>query len=441
MTESAKLRIPYIAASQAQKHVTHNEALTLLDTLVQASVIDKDLSAPPVSPSEGDCYIVAATGTGDWAGWDNRIARFIDGEWRSYLPGAGDGEGWLVYVQDEDALYVFTGSAWQPFAFSGGKGADVASAATLSLGAGGYFHITGTTTITDIDFAAPANGRWAWVIFDGALTLTHNGTTLILPGGADIATAAGDRALFIQDASDNVICLAYVRAGGKPVGATGTLVDNRVMRADGAGGNVQGSLVTIDDSGNITIGGTNALSGRTLTIDGTNSAATQPCLGFYDPSGASGKKAMGFVFDGAHLLTEAAIVIQDLQDNGAFTANLIAFWNNAGISVGSVTDPGAGVVKVHTTTDASALDTGTLRTLGGASISKKLYVGDLINVAGTVVVDANGHLGLRSYTVATLPSAAAAARMIYVSDEAGGATPAFSDGTNWRRVSDRAIVS
>jgi hypothetical protein len=43
--------------------------------------------------------------------------------------------------------------------------------------------------------------------------------------------------------------------------------------------------------------------------------------------------------------------------------------------------------------------------------------------------------------VATLPSAAAAARMIYVSDEAGGATPAFSDGTNWRRVSDRAIVS
>jgi hypothetical protein len=62
-------------------------------------------------------------------------------------------------VQDEDALYVFTGSAWQPFAFSGGKGADVASAATLSLGAGGYFHVTGTTTITDIDFAAPANGR------------------------------------------------------------------------------------------------------------------------------------------------------------------------------------------------------------------------------------------------------------------------------------------
>lgn len=48
---------------------------------------------------------------------------------------------------------------------------------------------------------------------------------------------------------------------------------------------------------------------------------------------------------------------------------------------------------------------------------------------------------LPSYTVATLPSATAAAGMIFVSDETGGAVPAFSDGTNWRRVTDRAIVS
>ena len=49
---------------------------------------------------------------------------------------------------------------------------------------------------------------------------------------------------------------------------------------------------------------------------------------------------------------------------------------------------------------------------------------------------------LKSYTVATLPSASTYANhMIYVSDESGGAVPAFSDGTNWRRVTDRAIVS
>jgi hypothetical protein len=49
---------------------------------------------------------------------------------------------------------------------------------------------------------------------------------------------------------------------------------------------------------------------------------------------------------------------------------------------------------------------------------------------------------LKSYTVATVPAAASwTAAMIYVTDETGGAIPAFSDGTNWRRVSDRTIIS
>lgn len=50
-------------------------------------------------------------------------------------------------------------------------------------------------------------------------------------------------------------------------------------------------------------------------------------------------------------------------------------------------------------------------------------------------------LFLSSYTAGALPSAATAAGLIYVSDEAGGAVLAFSDGTNWRRVTDRAVVS
>jgi len=48
---------------------------------------------------------------------------------------------------------------------------------------------------------------------------------------------------------------------------------------------------------------------------------------------------------------------------------------------------------------------------------------------------------LATYTVTTLPSATAAGGLIYVFDEVGGSTPAFSDGIAWRRVSDRAIVS
>ena len=52
------LLLPYILAAQAQKHVTHNEALRLLDGLVQLSVLDRDLTAPPGSPADGDRYIV-----------------------------------------------------------------------------------------------------------------------------------------------------------------------------------------------------------------------------------------------------------------------------------------------------------------------------------------------------------------------------------------------
>lgn len=59
----------------------------------------------------------------------------------------------------------------------------------------------------------------------------------------------------------------------------------------------------------------------------------------------------------------------------------------------------------------------------------------------TTVIDVNRHFQLRSYTVAGVPSAATAGQMIYISNETGGAVPAFSDGTNWRRVTDRAIVA
>lgn len=95
-----------------------------------------------------------------------------------------------------------------------GKASNVASAGTVTLGSGSFFHITGTTTITDIDFAKPWDGRVAFVIFDGALTLTHNATTLKLPGGANITTAAGDIAIFVQDSGDNILCLAYVPIAG-----------------------------------------------------------------------------------------------------------------------------------------------------------------------------------------------------------------------------------
>lgn len=141
------------------------------------------------------------------------------------------------------------------------KGSDIASAGTLSVGEGGYFHVTGTTTITDIDPATDKGGRHFALVFDGILLLTHHATTLILPTGANITTAAGDVAWFVSEGSDAVKCVMYQRATGVPLagggggigGSTGS-TDNAVIRADGTGGaTAQSSLVTIADDGTITM--------------------------------------------------------------------------------------------------------------------------------------------------------------------------------------------
>lgn len=97
------------------------------------------------------------------------------------------------------------------------KGADIASAGTLTIGEGGLFHVTGTTTITDIDFGTAKDGRSAILIFDGILTLTYNATTLKMPGNASIITAAGDRCVVVQENADNVIIASYTRADGTAV--------------------------------------------------------------------------------------------------------------------------------------------------------------------------------------------------------------------------------
>jgi hypothetical protein len=113
MTDTPKLGLTYLEAAQAQKHVGVNDALRRLDGVVQAGVIDKDLSAPPASPATGDAYIVGAAPSGLWAGKAGNLAIWHDTAWFFYVPS----DGWRVYVQDENALYIFDGT-WSSFASS-----------------------------------------------------------------------------------------------------------------------------------------------------------------------------------------------------------------------------------------------------------------------------------------------------------------------------------
>ena len=107
--ESTHLHLPYIAANQAQKHVTHNEAVRLLDALVQMSVKSRTLTAPPGSPTDGDRYIVASGATGAWAAWDLNIAYYVDGAWMKLVPQTG----WLAWIEAEQAHVRWNGTAWE----------------------------------------------------------------------------------------------------------------------------------------------------------------------------------------------------------------------------------------------------------------------------------------------------------------------------------------
>lgn len=117
MDTTPNLDLPYIASAQAQKHVTHNEAIRALDALVQLSVIDRDLAAPPVSPANGDRYIVPAGASGIWSAHSGAIAAFQDGAWAFYPPL----EGWVAWVADEDHLVAWNGTNW---VIAGGQGTN-----------------------------------------------------------------------------------------------------------------------------------------------------------------------------------------------------------------------------------------------------------------------------------------------------------------------------
>ncbi len=114
---STILSLPLIQPSQAQKHVTHNEALRILDVAVQLAVLNRNQTTPPALPALGDRHIIAANAMGDWAGRDGLIAVFGAEGWEYFAPVPG----WRAHVLADGTTVAFTGSAWVA---SGGGGSS-----------------------------------------------------------------------------------------------------------------------------------------------------------------------------------------------------------------------------------------------------------------------------------------------------------------------------
>lgn len=113
-----RLGAPELVSAQATPETTVNEQIRYVEQGAGHFIFkDRDLATPPGSPADGDCYLVATSGTGTWSGHDGDIAFYLSTAW-VFINAV---EGMRAYVNDEDIEIVFNGSAWASPAFGSGQ--------------------------------------------------------------------------------------------------------------------------------------------------------------------------------------------------------------------------------------------------------------------------------------------------------------------------------
>ncbi|MPT49088.1 MAG: DUF2793 domain-containing protein [Sphingobium sp.] len=121
---SDRFALPFLAAGQAQKEITHNEALTLIDVLLHMRAEEVGRSVPPEHPVVGQCWVIAEDSSGEWNGKGNWLACYTSGGWRFVAPQPGmritsvdasestgrfwiyDGAQWVLCPAQMDGLYI-----------------------------------------------------------------------------------------------------------------------------------------------------------------------------------------------------------------------------------------------------------------------------------------------------------------------------------------------
>jgi Protein of unknown function (DUF2793) len=370
MTATANLALPLLAAGQAQKHVTHNDALLMIDSLLHLSVLSRAPTTPPAAPAEGDRYLVPASATGGWAGKSGQIAAWVDGGWLFYPPRAG----WTVWIAAENTSLVYDGTAFE-------------SAQKLDL-------------IDRIGINATADSINRLTVKSPASLFDNQG------GGHQIklnkANAAATGSVLFQT--------GY--SGRAELGLAGD--DNFRINASADGTTWRTALEIDKATGNIAAGGPPNAADR-LRLRQDQNATTQ------------------ITVENADAGTNAASSCTLLATNGnyfrfhLYGSGTMYAYTAAQFVIGTYANTS---LYLRTNTLDRVVINGDGRvSVGSYTHSAKLYV--------------DGAMRPKGYLVAALPSASVegAGAMIFVSNESAGPTVAFSDGTNWRRVHDRAVVS
>jgi hypothetical protein len=113
--KSARLALPLLAAGQAQKEMTVNEGLALLDFAVQASAVAGGLDMPPGAPAAGQCWIVGNAPEAAWSGCAGMLAGWTADGWRFIAPV----EGMTVWIEADNVAWRYVGGTWQAGILSG----------------------------------------------------------------------------------------------------------------------------------------------------------------------------------------------------------------------------------------------------------------------------------------------------------------------------------
>lgn len=152
MSETDRHHLPLLAAGQAQKEVTHNEALVAIDRQLHLAIISRRLAIPPATPVAGDAYLVPAGAGGIWAGRTGAIASHDGFGWAITLPV----RGCIAWIIDEACFSVFDGGwssqGWpvDALVIAGRRVLGAAPAAVAAPGGGGTIDAESRATITSL---------------------------------------------------------------------------------------------------------------------------------------------------------------------------------------------------------------------------------------------------------------------------------------------------
>ena len=400
MDHSTNLKLPYIMPSQAQKHVTHNEAIGILDALVQLAVVRRDLAAPPATPTDGARYIVASEATGAWTGHSGNVAHWVDGAWTFYQPRTG----FLCHMAEENRFVFWNGSEWSELA-------DAVTGALQNLGLIGI----GTEADAANPFAAKLN-KALWT----AKTIAEGGDddlrlTLNKEGPADTVS------LMMQT--------GY--SGRAELGLSGSDDFSIKVSPDGASWT---TAFTVDR----TTGSTMLAGDLAVVRPGVaeqkvvaGSAYAQTVLESYRTSTETHCNVVGRAAYGTasapEFIGSANVSLFELSSRPWNGSEFSQQARLGFVSAEAHTASSLGVDCVISCTQASSLiQEDVLRISADTGLSM---------FGANPIIDENRHLRLRSYIIATLPPASTPGQMIYCSDLGGGGGQLISDGTRWQRMS------